>query len=404
MLLENIKMALSSLKNHKLRSFLTMLGIIIGISSVISIVGLGEGGKDSILSQFEAIGSSTFTLTVNTKNANKNDYITSDDIEEIKTNIDSVKYISPVVEQYGMASANSKNKQSIVAGVNNDIFYINNLKIVNGRFMTEREVSTGKAVVVIDDITAKYFFGTLDCIGEEINISSTFGGKKATVVGVIESMMNTLGETGIEEVDEQIPAIMYSPYTFTKTIFNSNVSQVYIVPEEQDEIDSTAETVKRYITNRHKNADRDVYKISSLMSILDQIDAVMSILTSFIGAVAGISLLVGGIGIMNILLVSVTERTREIGIRKAIGATTKIILMQFLTEAIILSLLGGIIGLILGVIGAYALGAVAGVSPTISPVLVIGTLLFSSFVGLFFGIYPAKKAAKLNPIDALRYE
>ena len=155
MLLENIKMALSSLKNHKLRSFLTMLGIIIGISSVISIVGLGEGGKDSILSQFEAIGSSTFTLTVNTKNANKNDYITSDDIEAIKTNIDSVKYISPVVEQYGMASANSKNKQSVVAGVNNDIFYINNLKIVNGRFMTEREVSTGKAVVVIDESTAK---------------------------------------------------------------------------------------------------------------------------------------------------------------------------------------------------------------------------------------------------------
>ena len=201
MLLENIKMALSSLKNHKLRSFLTMLGIIIGISSVISIVGLGEGGKDSILSQFEAIGSSTFTLTVNTKNANKNDCITSDDIEAIKTNIDSVKYISPVVEQYGMASANSKNKQSVVAGVNNDIFYINNLKIVNGRFMTEREVSTGKAVVVIDESTAKYFFGTLDCIGEEINIGSGFGGKKATVVGIIESMMSTLGETGIEEID-----------------------------------------------------------------------------------------------------------------------------------------------------------------------------------------------------------
>lgn len=404
MLLENIKMALSGLKNHKLRSFLTMLGIIIGISSVISIVGLGEGGKDSILSQFEAIGSSTFTLTVNTKNANKNDYITSDDIEAIKTNIDSVKYISPVVEQYGMASANSKNKQSIVAGVNNDIFYINNLKIVNGRFMTEREVSTGKAVVVIDESTAKYFFGTLDCIGEEINIGSGFGGKKATVVGIIESMMSTLGETGIEEIDEQIPAIMYAPYTFTEQIFDSSISQLYVVPEEQDEIDSTAQIVKIYITNRHKNSDRDVYKISSLMSILDQIDAVMSILTSFIGAVAGISLLVGGIGIMNILLVSVTERTREIGIRKAIGATTKTILMQFLTEAIILSLLGGIIGLTFGIIGAHVLGAVAGISPTISPVIVIGTLVFSSFVGLFFGIYPARKAAKLNPIDALRYE
>jgi putative ABC transport system permease protein len=154
----------------------------------------------------------------------------------------------------------------------------------------------------------------------------------------------------------------------------------------------------------HHNQDRDVYKAESVMKQLDQINSIFAIFTSFIAAVASIALLVGGIGVMNIMLVSVTERTREIGIRKALGATTYTILIQFLTESVIITVIGGLIGLIFGIVSAYGLGSIANITPVVSPIAVIGVILFSSVVGIFFGIYPARKAAKLNPIDALRYE
>ena len=405
MFFENFKMALNSLVSHKMRSFLTMLGIIIGISSVITIVSLGEGGKDSILSQFEQIGASTFTITVNSNEAEKRDYITSEDISSIKNNISSVKYISPVLEKYGTISSNGASKMAVLGCGNEDLQHMTNIEIVYGRFFNERDVIKANSVVVIDESTAKYLFGRSDVVGETVTVGSTQSSKKATVIGVVKSIMDTLGASGMEELDSQIPAIVYTPYTFAQNIYNDQlINTVYVIAEDKDILEEASLNVVNYLEARHRNRGQDLYESKSLMSQIDPINAVMSIFTTFIATVAGISLLVGGIGIMNILLVSVTERTREIGIRKAIGAKTKVILAQFLTEAIILSLLGGIIGLTLGFAGAYILGAIANITPSISPGLIVGVLLFSSAVGLFFGIYPAKKAAKLDPIDALRYE
>lgn len=406
MFLENFKMALNSLVAHKMRSFLTMLGIIIGISSVIAIVSLGEGGKESILGQFEKIGASTFSITVNDKIAEKRDYITDEDVSKIKSNVSGVKYASPVLEKQGVISSDISSKMAIIACGNEDLENINNVEIIKGRFFTERDVVSSNNVVVIDELTAKHLFNTTDVVGEYVTIGPSNSGKKAMIIGVSKSILDTLDMTAPEEVESQMPAILYIPHTFASTVYNtSNINTLYIVAEDKDTMDSVSLNTVNYLKAKHRNRDKDdIYTSQSMMSQLDQINQVMSIFTTFIATVAGISLLVGGIGIMNILLVSVTERTREIGIRKAIGAKTKTILGQFLTEAIILSLLGGLIGLTLGVIFANLLGAIAGITPSISIGLIIGVITFSSAVGLFFGIYPAKKAAKLDPIDALRYE
>lgn len=406
MFIENLKMALDSLVAHKMRSFLTMLGIIIGISSVISIVSLGEGGKESILGQFEKIGASTFIIKVNDSVAEKRDYITKSDISSIKENVNGVKYVSPMIEQHGMISSDSSSKMAIIACGNEELQKINNVELIHGRFYTERDVESNNNVVVIDEITAKYLFGKTNVIGESVTLGPINGGKKAKIVGVSKSILDSLDMSTPKEVEEQMPAILYIPYTFSQNIYSSsNINSLYIVAENKDNTDEVSLNIVNYLKAKHRNRDKeDIYKGQSMMNQLDQINQVMNIFTTFIATVAGISLLVGGIGIMNILLVSVTERTREIGIRKAIGAKTRTILAQFLTEAIILSLLGGLIGLTLGVISAYVLGAIAGITPSVSLGLVVGVIAFSSAVGLFFGIYPAKKAAKLDPIDALRYE
>jgi len=198
----------------------------------------------------------------------------------------------------------------------------------------------------------------------------------------------------------------YTPTGFVEQLFPNDalIDRVMITSDDKEKTEAAGKTTIKLLENRHGNRGRDVYKAENVLKQLDQINKVLGIFTAFIGAVAAISLIVGGIGVMNIMLVSVTERTREIGIRKAIGATTKTILLQFLTESVIITLIGGIIGMILGILAAYGLGAFANITPVVSPMVIIGTVIFSSIVGIFFGIYPAKKAADLDPIEALRYE
>ena len=211
MFIENLKMALDSLVAHKMRSFLTMLGIIIGISSVISIVSLGEGGKESILSQFEKIGASTFTIKVNDKEAEKRDYITKADISAIKENVSGVKFVSPMIEQSGFISANDSSKMAIIACASEEIQKINNVELVAGRFFNERDVESNNNVVVIDELTAKYLFKRTDVVGESVNIGPAYGGKKAKIIGVSKSILDTLDMTAPKEVEEQMPAILYIP-------------------------------------------------------------------------------------------------------------------------------------------------------------------------------------------------
>jgi putative ABC transport system permease protein len=400
---ENIKMALDSIRSNKMRSFLTMLGIIIGISSVIAIVSLGQGGQNSITSEFEKIGAATVKITVNTSKAEWSDWITFDDVERIKEKINNVKYASMSLTMDGVLRTGKKSLDAYFIGGTEDMVKIEGLTLLDGRFFNRYEYQSGKAVAVIDENSAKRLFGTKDVVGRTLEAGPHDSMRKVTVVGLIKSPYEMFADMIPED---QFPVIAYIPATYLVNLYSEQkaVYQIYIMADSKDNAKTAGELTVRFLENRHGNRDREVYRAETVMQQMDQINQVMSIFTTFVAAVAAISLLVGGVGVMNIMLVSVTERTREIGIRKAIGAKTRNIMFQFLTESVIISCLGGTIGLILGLAGAYGLGQLAGITPAVSPQTVIVAILFSTMVGVFFGIYPARKAAKLDPIEALRYE
>ncbi|GLC31003.1 ABC transporter permease [Clostridium omnivorum] len=400
--IENFKMALDSIKSNKMRSFLTMLGIIIGISSVITIVSLGQGGQNTITGEFEKIGAATVSINVDATKAKQSDYITFDDIKQIRDKVDTVKYISPSMSKSGVAQSETSNKRANISGVSIDAFNIDNTEFLYGRAFNEREYQEGKAVIVIDEYAARSLFGYTDVTGKSIKVGPKTSPVKMTIIGVSKLDMGPFG--GAENTN--MPAFVTMPATTMKNIFSGEVTidSITVMATSKNDGEAAGNGAKNILESRHNNRGQDVYKAQSLLKQLDQVNKVLGIFTAFISAVAAISLLVGGIGVMNIMLVSVTERTREIGIRKAIGATTNAILLQFLTESVIISLIGGIIGMLFGIGGAYIIGVFAKITPSLSPAAVIGAILFSSAVGIFFGIYPAKKAANLNPIDALRYE
>lgn len=401
-IIENFKMSIDSIKSNKMRSFLTMLGIIIGISSVITIVSLGQGGQNTITSEFEKIGASTVTLKVNTGKASKGDYFTANDIKAISDKVSTVKYVTPVVQKQGVAVTASKSKRASITGGNEKLIYLQNIEILYGRFYNEREAKEGKNVMVIDEASAKNLFGYSDVVGLDLMVGPKASTKKFKIIGVAKGFSGIFGGGD----NSGMPAFIYVPDTSLKNIYPTDftVDSVSIMATSKDSMEEAGNGAKNIMESRHNNRGKDIYSADNVLKQLDQVNKVLGIFTAFIGAVAAISLIVGGIGVMNIMLVSVTERTREIGIRKAIGATTSAILIQFLTESVIISLLGGLIGMAIGIIGAELIGHFASITPSLSPVVIIGAILFSSAIGIFFGIYPAKKAAKLDPIEALRYE
>lgn len=401
--LESFKMAIESIKSNALRSFLTMLGIIIGISSVIAILSLGEGGKNAISGEFGKIGANTVTIKVNNTKATNNDYFTLKDIDRIYEKVPGIKAISPLVQKSGRISSEKKGKSVVIKGTSPSIKSINNYDILYGRYFNEREFNESKNVAVIDSLGAKFLFGREDIVGESITVGGKAGAKKKlTIVGVYKMEGFIFGG----ENDTNMPVFIDVPVMFVKQMFTSDfyIDTLYVMGDENTNVNDISNASIRIIEAMKNNREKGIYKSESLLKQLDQINNVIGIFTGFIGAVAAISLIVGGIGVMNIMLVSVTERTREIGIRKAIGATTKNIMVQFLTEAVIISLIGGIIGLILGIGGAFLIGSIKNITPSLSLMQILLVIIFSSSVGIFFGIYPAKKAAKLDPIDALRYE
>ena len=399
--LESLKMAISSIKSNKMRSFLTMLGIIIGISSVITIVSLGQGGQSSITGKLNSIGATTVNVRVDGQKAQNSDYINFNDIKAIRDKVPSVKYISPNVSKSGVAVSSIKSKRAQISGNSVDYSSIADMEFVYGRYFNENDYLNAKAVVIIDENAAKALFGFSDCIGMSFNLGPKASQKKVTVIGVTTSSGLFGGFS-----NDNIPIQVYTPATFLQTMYSSDFSidTVTISSIDKDSNESAGNGAVSVLESRHNNRGKEIYKPSSLLAQVDQINSVLGIFTAFIGAVAAISLLVGGIGVMNIMLVSVTERTREIGIRKAIGANTNVILIQFLTESVILSLIGGILGMIIGITGATLIGNFAGITASLSPVVIIGAILFSSAVGIIFGVYPARQAAKLDPIEALRYE
>ncbi len=409
---ENIRIAVFSIKTNLMRSLLTMLGIIIGVASVIAIVTVGNGGRDYIVGMIRDMGNSAISLTVNTNSADDDDYFTDADIAAIKK-LDGVQYAS--MQSISMCQMSANDMTGILMGIgcNTDMAMLMRTPLLYGRFFTEEEYLEGKNVGVIDVGSALQLFGRKDVVGESVSCTSNDLTLSVRIVGVVdimasmnldtEEMMSSMGSMmgGMQMTSCML--LMPAPVTATlngRTSGRYDMLQITAVDENMlDEIGAAA---LNYVHSLHDNYEKECYTVTNMATYIDLLDTVINVFTIFIAAVSAISLVVGGIGVMNIMLVSITERTREIGIRKALGAKTGTIMFQFLTESIILCLIGGIIGLLLGVAAAAFVSYIMNVPLFVEPATVLLAVGFSSAIGIIFGVYPAKRAANLPPIEALR--
>ena len=412
---ESLKIAVKCIKANWMRSLLTMLGIIIGITSVIMIVGAGTGVRDYIVGLIEDMGSNAVLVSVDATQAQDNDYITLDDVANIKQKVNGVERCSPMLMGFGQATIDKTATEATVmmVGVNSDVQFAMTSTCEYGRFFTDEEYDANSPVAVMGIESAKNVYGYEDVTNEYVTVTSSGKSMKIKICGVANvdnltsslsgsSSMSTMFQTNS---DKPIIALFMPCTTLTQiTGAKANLSSVFVIAEEGADYDAIGNATVNYLKAVHGNYSNGLYTSQNMATYINIVDIIMNVLTIFIAGVGAISLIVGGIGVMNIMLVSVTERTREIGIRKSLGAKTRTITMQFLTESSILCLIGGIIGVVLGVAGAFAACSIIDIQPKITVWLVALALLFSSGVGLFFGIYPARKAAQLSPIDALRSE
>ncbi len=407
---ENIRIAIFSIKTNMMRSLLTMLGIIIGVSSVIAIITLGNGGRDYIVGMIEDMGSNAIQIAVNATRADVSDYVTEEDIAAIKK-LDTVGYCSPYEISFGQAQTLNYDGYVFTIVGNEDLLHINQMTTRYGRIWTKDEYSQRKRVCIVSTITAKEMFGRENCVGETMNYTVNNNTVSLKIIGVVDMTQNSMISS---EQMESITSSMQSSVTMGMISMpaslngelNDNINkytQIYLMAKDGADLNNTGESALNLIKTRHGNLSGEpLYTLNIMATYIDLLDSVISIFTTFIAAVSAISLIVGGIGVMNIMLVSVTERTREIGIRKALGARTSTIMLQFLTESIILCLIGGLIGLILGVGGAWAVASYLDIPITVKFSTILIAVGFSSAIGIFFGIYPAKRAAQMTPIEALR--
>lgn len=406
-LMEYVKMALKNIKANKGRSFLTMLGIIIGISSVIMVMAVGDGTANTMNSEVEDLGTGQINVYCSDDAANAEEWITPEDIMAIKENIVGVDGATPNDGASGSTiTGKGEFSLSLSAGTE-DLQKALNFKMKRGSYFTAADVDEGNRVCVISDSDAKRLFGSDDVVGMDIDVE--IGGISGSyrIVGVTQQKENT---SFISYTYEGMPVSLNVPYTSFEYFGWESDSFYYATIFVNDEAsgEEVVHDIIHMLETRHQCAGEEYYQVESFQDMLTELNSMLAIVTAFISCVAAISLIVGGIGVMNIMLVSVTERTREIGIRKSLGAKTSSILLQFLAEAAILTILGGIIGIILGLLGA--MGACALMSSSMGSVIhpgikastIIGATLFSCGIGVFFGIYPARKAAKLSPIEALR--
>lgn len=405
-LLESFKMALDAIRANKMRSFLTMLGIIIGIAAVIAILAIGNGATTRITGTFNDLGATTVSLSAS-NNASNDEQITDQDLQAIKNTDDRVTAISPNYTLSGFAAASGDEKTALIFGGSPDLQRTSNVmdpSLVSGRYFTQADYDESAPVAVISADGAKSLFNNqTNIVGKMMTLRSRTTSISVRIIGVTKSTADKF-QGAVRR--NSFPVYVAIPYSTMKlvSINAGGITDVTIKVRSRNDITAVSQNTVRLLETRHDVVGQQLYTARNYLSALDQVDNVLTLFVEFIAAVAAIALVVGGIGVMNIMLVSVTERTREIGTRKALGATTRDIMIQFLTEAVILSLIGGIIGLILGIIVAESVAAALAITATITWQAIVLVLVFASAVGIFFGIYPARKAAKLNPIEALRYE
>lgn len=400
---ESFLMAWASLIANKMRSILTMLGIIIGVAAVIALVSIGNGVKQDIQNSISSLGSNLLmvmpgaprTPGVRPSQGSMKSLKVSD--YQAISKLDGIKAASPYTANSYVSIYQSKNWTTTVSGVSSNFQDVNNWTMSEGRFISSKNVENRERVAVVGQTVVKNLFAGEDPVGKEIRVKNI----PFRVIGVLNSKGN--GTMGNDQDD-----VIFIPYTTAMERVEGvdYLRMVYVVASDDNGIDRLQSDIENLLRVRHsiKDTNLDDFNIQNMKSIMETMEQTTGTLTLFLGAVAAISLVVGGIGIMNIMLVSVTERTREIGIRKALGATYFVIVTQFLIEAVVISLMGGLIGIALGIGASKLIGLASGMSTVISVPTIVLSFAFSMAIGLVFGIYPARKAAKLNPIDALHYE
>lgn len=364
-----------------------MLGIIIGVSSVIVLVSIAQGSAKNVTSQINQLG--TNLLTVNTYSTDIE--LTEDNISEL-SDLDGVKAVAPVVSGRVYVKKDRTSSQITLTGTNAAYSTVRDAKVSQGRFITDLDVEYRQKIVVLGSETAATFFGASNPIGQYIQVSGT----SYKVVGVLASKGSSLGQSGDN-------VIIVPLSTGQRLVGSTTISTVYLQGKSEDQMDFVMNEVKLSLASMYPGKS-DNYGVTNQQDVVDTMSSVSDTMTMMLGGIASISLLVGGIGIMNIMLVSVSERTKEIGIRKAIGAKRRDVLLQFLIEAIVLSSLGGLIGILFGLGLGKVVSSLMSLTISYSPTVILSSFLFSLVVGVVFGVFPANKASKLNPIQALRYQ
>lgn len=403
---ESFKQAFDSLKANKLRSILTMLGIIMGVFSVITIMAIGSAAESYMNSQFEKIGANTISITYKARNISQQDWLTLQDMDTVRKAAPEIKNIATVIQRSGTLRIDSKTRDAVVLGVSSQYKSFDLIEMAEGRFINDFDVSAVSRVVIVDEFFVQKYFKNLrspeDIIGETIVFKTPWGSStNLKIVGVkksgndlFDSMMN----------NDNVPAIVYMPVSTVQSIFpnGGRLESISVSVVEKKLLRDVGNRIVKALEMKHGKTD--IYMAQNSADIQKAISDVLGVVSSVLLVIAVITLIVGGIGIVNILLVSVTERIREIGIRKALGAQRKDIVLQFITESIIMTGLSGIVGILLGIIAGSVISALIKLPPVVDLKVILLSFFGSVALGLIFGVYPAKRAADLDPIESLRYE
>ncbi len=394
MIYQSFKMAVKAIAGNKMRSFLTILGVVIGVVAIVVLVSIGQGANSSVVESIEGMGTNLITANINARRTNPIDL---DSLNELALN-EAISYVAPISSVSGTVKAGAATyDDGVVQGTTPGYESIRNWTVAEGRFLQQPDIDNRSFVAVIGSEAATEMYGTTHAVGETFSLN----GYTLTVVGVLAQV----GSSASGSNDNQI----LIPFTLAQRLSNqTSISSFYVSAASSSQVEQAQAAVESYLekafANYNTNSFGTQYSVFNQSEMLSTLSETTNTLTLMLGGIAAISLLVGGIGIMNIMLVSVSERTREIGIRKAIGAARGNILMQFLIESLVVSLMGGLLGLAISVAAVKALAPVLQMTLTIPVNVAWMAIGFSVFIGVVFGMYPANKASKLRPIEALHYE